>query len=172
MSFANTNPRTGVRYTCYQMNRDLESDVWDMVYNDGTSLDYEEWRADMLKQIAYSLNSLPEGVHIDRDQIAQYIMSENENYMDPPMFEEERWCGSSEGVAWQVFWLGGAPHLLVTESPYFGVGSACSPCVPNALDGGSVTSVWMDETAAYANAQDGQVTGYALPGTWLRDSDD
>ena len=52
----------------------------------------------------------------------------DENFEDDePQAEFEH-----EGIKVVFCWLGGAPLVIVVESPYIAIAGLCSPCVPNA----------------------------------------
>lgn len=174
---ANRHPTTGVRYTIYHINNDLHPDVWEDIF-EGTNLTDREYLDDLDQRVRRALLELPDEVleHINIESVAEEIMDtalcnglQDNVEHDEPVYE-----GETDGIKWRTTWLGGAPHLMVFESPYFGVGHGCSPCVPNAVDGSSLTMIFRDEDTASLHTQTerGLTYGYALPTTWLRDKED
>lgn len=169
---ANRHPETGVRYTIYHINNDLHPDVWDDIYRDGGEpLEQVDARSEAITKAAEALRDLGFSKWAVEDCLNLLEEDFNEYYeCDEPTYEGE--TRAAEGtIKWRVTWLGGAPHLFVFESPYYGCGVQCSPCVPGAISGSTIVSIWRDEAAAAANAADGDY-GYCLPSTWLRDAAD
>ena len=167
---ANRHPVTGVRYTIYHINNELHPEVWDDIYRDGgESVELVDARSEAVTKAAEALRELGFGKWTVENCLD--ILSDDfaEGYeCDEPTYE-----GETDGIKWVVTWLGGAPHLTVLESPYYGVGRECSPCVPNALCSSTITAIFSDEDAAGCHASvAGGVYGYALPTTWLRDKED
>ncbi len=170
----NRHPTTGVRYTIYHINNELHPDVWDDIYR-GTSLDYAEFEADCRARAARQLEDVQSMLEIELRPSDYEAMLDTlyEAMLEQHTFEPDEECyeGETDGIKWRTTWLGGAPHLIVLESPYYGCGLQCSPCVPGAVNGSTILSIWRDEAAAAANAADGDY-GYCLPGTWLRGAND
>ena len=80
----------------------------------------------------------------------RYVESKMKDwYCDEPLME-----GTYDGITYLIFWLGGAPHLMVLDSPLTQKFELCSPCVPNACDGGNPD-------------EDGH-EGYDVPEDWIR----
>ncbi len=175
MSLTNRHPETGVRYTIYHINNDLHPDVWDTIYSDGVNLSDREYLDALELRVRDALQELPDEVlpYLNVEYMAEEILDtalcnglQDEVQCDEPVYE-----GETDGIKWRTTWLGGAPHLFVFESPYYGVGRECSPCVQGAVDSGTITAIFRDEATAAANAADGAY-GYALPTTWLRGTND
>lgn len=168
---ANRHPVTGVRYTIYHINNDLHPEVWEDIYRDGVNLSDKAVMDELRQRVERALEELPEQCSDMLEDLCDQIMdrlADNDHCIDEPIYE-----GETDGIKWQTSWLGGAPHLIVVESPYYGVGRECSPCVPNAVNGSSITTIFSDEDAAGCHASvAGAVYGYALPTTWLRDKED
>lgn len=125
-----------------------------------------------MADMAYDLCIHVPEPHID-DMVEQLVDHFHYTYTydcDEPVYEGETQVAEGT-IKWRTTWLGGAPHLMVFESPYFGCGLQASPCVPGAICGNTILSIWRDEAAAAANAADGDY-GYCLPTTWLRDKED
>lgn len=173
---ANRHPVTGVRYTIYHINNDLHPEVWDDIYQ-GTNMSERAMLDDMEMRVRKALEELPDEVlaYLNLESVAEELMDTAlVNGMQDTIYcnDEPTYEGETEGIRWVVTWLGGAPHLTVLESPYYGVGRECSPCVPNALCSSTITAIFSDEDAAGCHASvAGAVYGYALPTTWLRDTE-
>ena len=171
----NRHPETGVAYSIYHINNDLHPEVWDDIYA-GTDLSYAEYEKEVRNEAALLLDDLQSdmgyALHatVWEDVVENFVEAASEQYQnDEPIYE-----GETDGIKWRTSWLGGAPHLIVLESPYYGVGRVCSPCVPNALDSSTITHIFRDEDTASLHTQTelGLIYGYALPTTWLRDKED
>lgn len=126
----NHNPETGIAYGYISAN-ELDQDlVQELLYGrQARDLSYEE---------------------------AQIAWAELDGYNAPEEFEYE--CeepiitGTYEGVTYCTSWLGGALHFFIYQSPIIEKGRPCSPCVPLALDLGSVGK--------------GNYEGYGVPQGW------
>jgi len=171
----NRNPETGVAYSIYHINNDLHTSVWDDIHRDGSDLSWLEYEKELRVKAARLIDDLQSDMGFPlraptlEDVVEDFLEAAADDYInDEPIYE-----GETDGIKWRTSWLGGAPHLIVLESPYYGVGQVCSPCVPNALNGSTVQSIFRDEDAAGCHASvAGGIYGYALPTTWLRDKED
>lgn len=175
---ANRHPVTGVRYTIYHINNELHPEVWDDIYQ-GTNMSERAMLDDMEMRVRKALEELPDEVlaYLDVELTAEELMDTAlVNGMQDTIYcnDEPNYEGETDGIKWCVTWLGGAPHLTVLESPYYGVGEECSPCLPNAVNGCTITTIFRDEGTACLHTQreHGLTYGYALPTTWLRDKED
>lgn len=81
-------------------------------------------------------------LHHLEDSIIDRLMID-ENMTNAPDFnledgfewpDEPEYEGEYGGVKYQIFYLGGAPHLMVLHSPHIVKARLCSPCIPNAGD--------------------------------------
>ena len=86
------------------------------------------------------------------DSKEDYIEYRVEREMENAQIDEPTIEGEYEGVQYGISWLGGAPLLIVVQSPYTMRGNLCSPCLPGAVDGDS------------PNPQGYE--GYGIPDSW------
>lgn len=115
----NTHPTTGIAYGVVSMNK-LDPELWESLIYRGENLTCKA----LFEQHVMAYD--PEE-HPDRDA---YLDEFDANYQG---FDEEKWAGeTSQGIKWELGWLGGAPLLWILESPHVGDYEQCSPCVPNA----------------------------------------
>lgn len=168
----NIHPVTGVRYSCYSL-RDLFAEIWEEVIFPfgGESHEQQEARS---RAMAGATRALIDLGFSDRaiEDCLDTLSNDFDEHYEPG--EEETFSGVTGEVKWELFWLGGAPHLMITESPYFGVGRLCSPCVPNAVNGSTMYAVFTDLDVAYANFVPGSGpyshnhgVCYAAPPVWV-----
>lgn len=124
--FPNINPDTDVPYGVIALDK-LDQDVVDqlMFGPQAKNLTYEEAKEDFLAEARRSDEA--DGIEFDEQfEIARFEQQYEGN--------EEVYAGEYEGIQYQTFWLGGAPHLFVFKSPVQRLCRPCSPCVPNAGD--------------------------------------
>ena len=149
MQNANVNTETGIRYGIVSVNS-LIPDIWDDIY-DLNSDTYTDALQDAIKRLRSEINSaiddlaeIPDFIDEDLDddadidtllEAAAKLGIDTYEY-DPEHweFEEENRSGKIDGIDVALTWIGGAPMLLIFESPYITHCRLCSPCVPNAGD--------------------------------------
>lgn len=147
----NTNPKTGVRYTVYSLNRLNPDLAHNLMYGtQATNLTYEAWEENTRKDCEIEASEL--GFVPGSSDWEDFIDSRLEDASESYTVDEEDFEGEYEGVKYGISWLGGAPLLWVFESPFKGTFDLCSPCVPNACNGDNPSP-------------DGE-EGYATPDDW------
>lgn len=132
----NVNPETGIHYGAisgHSLDPDILNDIQDKVFD----LEYQAAYKDHLK-------NLLQDVICDSDDltIQQMIDKCEAHDIDPDLdyFAEDFDCSepsgtvNHEGLIVTFTWLGGAPLIIVNESPFITFANPCSPCVPNAGD--------------------------------------
>ena len=140
MPTANIHPLTGIRYGAINGNS-LDPDVLCVLYDRASEVVFNAYRLDEMKKFANEqdydyitdiqaddlFNSLTDAFGY---QFESFIYSIDENFEhDEPQAEFEY-----EGIKVVFSYLGGAPLVMVTESPYIAIANLCSPCLPNAGD--------------------------------------
>lgn len=141
----NTNPKTGIRYGCVSLAQ-LDQEQFDP-WEDGHDVSCDEWRQELEAQTRGELAD--EG--FDSDYVETKVIEAIESadyYQDEPRYASK----ANSTVKWEMFWLGGAPHLMVLESHHTDLMAECSPCVPRAGDIGTT----------------GETRAYTVPPEWLR----
>lgn len=144
----NINPNTGIAYGCISaqsLDNDLVHDLMfgpqanDLSYDPALDEYMEKQKADWM-EIEGSLDNFP------YDEFEEYFEHTYEG-CDEPIIE-----GEINGVKYRTFWLGGALHFWIFESPHIGLFQPCSPCVPGAAD--------LD------NPSNNGIKGYDVPDSW------
>lgn len=130
---SNINMKTGVPFgvvSAKSLDQDVVSDLYSVAENISMKNAMEEWKKhepDMSDQDFY-------------DQYEEY---------------EDTYEGTHKGVSFIIFYLGGAPLVMITESPEITENAQeCSPCVPNAGD---------------LDNMDGEYRCYDVPAKWRRE---
>ena len=138
MPTANINRETGIHFGAISGNS-LDLDVLCDLQEKASEIVFDAYRLDEMKRFAnehdhdYAVdiqaddlfNSLMDAFGEEFDD---FIYSIDENFEDDePQAEFEH-----EGIKVVFCWLGGAPLVIVAESPYIAIADLCSPCVPNA----------------------------------------
>ena len=138
MPTANINRETGIHFGAISGNS-LDLDVLCDLQEKASEIVFDAYRLDEMKRFAnehdhdYAVdiqaddlfNSLMDAFGEEFDD---FIYSIDENFEDDePQAEFEH-----EGIKVVFSYLGGAPLVIVTESPYIAIAGLCSPCVPNA----------------------------------------
>ena len=81
-----------------------------------------------------------------------------EDYPEDSDIEEPVYLAEIDGVTVETFYLGGAPMLMVLDSPFIRKDTpACSPCLPNAGD---------LDSSVDAVSSGGTVDCYDVPKDW------
>ena len=138
MPTANIHPVTGIRYGAINGNS-LDPDVLYELHDKASEIVFNAYRLDEMKRFANErdhdyaddiqaddlFNSLTDAFGEEFDDFI-YAVDENYEY-DEPQAEFEH-----EGIKVVFSYLGGAPLVIVTESPCIAIAELCSPCVPNA----------------------------------------
>lgn len=134
---ANIHPETGIHYGAIS-GHSLDHDVLDAIQAKVFGLEYQAAYKEHLKQLLqeYAI-SFPDDLTIQ-----QLIDKCEANDIDPDLdyFAENFDCWEPsgtvkhEGLTVTFDWLGGAPLIIVNESPFVTFANPCSPCVPNAGD--------------------------------------
>ena len=138
MPTANIHPLTGIRYGAINGNS-LDPDVLCALYDRASEVVFNAYRLDEMKKFANEqdydyitdiqaddlFNSLTDAFGY---QFESFIYSIDENYE----YQEPQAEFEYEGIKVVFSYLGGAPLVIVTESPYIAIANLCSPCVPNA----------------------------------------
>lgn len=150
----NINPETGVHYGVVALAY-LDADVADnlMFGSQATDLSFKQWEEDM--KATYedwrqeAMENLPDALegYIEIESSETWAPSADNYIQDEPLIS-----GVLDGVNYQVFWLGGAPHIMVFDSPHQTLCYPCSPCVPNAGD--------------LTKENEGTITAYTVPSDW------
>ena len=133
---ANIHPETGVHFGAisgHSLDPDVLNDIQDKVFD----LEYQAAYKDHLKNLLQDVISFPDDLTIQ-----QLINKCKANDIDPDLdyFAENFDCYEPsgtiehEGLIVTFDWLGGAPLIIVNESPFVTFANQCSPCVPNAGD--------------------------------------
>jgi len=152
----NTNPETGICYTVFALNRNIDPDVAHDLWCHGTNVS-EETACDELRAEIYA-----EAAALDLEQGSDvyeaFCQHTYEKRVEQIQIDEPTIEGESEGIKYQISWLGGAPMLWVFESPYANYFHQCSPCCPGACDGDS------------PSREDEGYLGYDLPADWMDES--
>jgi len=143
---ANVNTKTGISYGV--VNGNAVPYLLDEIFSSGESLTYAAARADLIEKIRGALEQIADdsGAFGDRikriadacdpEEIAQAML--DAGLADHWEFDEEEheYSESTEfgEVHYLQSYLGGAPLIWITESPYVAYARGCSPCVPGAGD--------------------------------------
>ncbi|MGK2884387.1 MAG: hypothetical protein ACSLE8_06360 [Rhodococcus sp. (in: high G+C Gram-positive bacteria)] len=186
----NVNPDTGIRYgviSCNSLNPDLVDEL--MHGPDAVDLDYQFAYKEAKAQAEADLDAAVEEAEIAASEVDPnaceaereafienwlevkgierdtYVDDQLERFSDMYQGDEPVVEGNTEGVAYRISWLGGAPLLWVLEGPLGYCNRLCSPCVPNAadLDSGFIPG-GADDTAT--TLQEGYLC-YVIPADWL-----
>ena len=164
MPTANIHPLTGIRYGAINGNS-LDPDVLCALYDRASEIVFNAYRLDEMKKFANEqdydyiadiqaddlFNSLTDAFGY---QFESFICSIDENYE----YQEPQAEFEYEGINVVFSYLGGAPLVIVTESPYIAIANLCSPCLPNAGD--------LD-----SKNPDGEEC-YDVPAEWYRSKED
>lgn len=138
MPTANINRETGIHFGAISGNS-LDPDVlWDL-QEKAFMIEYETALRDYLKSRLLSVQTLVVGDHLTSNQLVDLC---DEKGIDPDIdcFADLFYCSEPsgtiehDGLTITFDWLGGAPLIIVNESPFITFASPCSPCVPNAGD--------------------------------------
>lgn len=138
MPTANINRETGIHFGAISGNS-LDSDVLFDLQEKAFCLEYETALCDYLKRRLLSVQTLVLGDHLTSNQLVDLC---DEKGIDPDidcfadLFYSDEPSGTIEhdGLIITFDWLGGAPLIIVNESPFVTFANPCSPCVPNAGD--------------------------------------
>ena len=142
----NTNPKTGIRYGCVSLAQ-LDQEQFDP-WEDGVDVSYINWVTDRIVELETELK----GTGLTGEDLSAALDQALEKE-EPPEFDEPLYESRPDSpVKWEMFWLGGAPHLMVLESPHTDLMAECSPCVPRAGNIGTT----------------GETRAYTVPPEWLR----
>lgn len=152
---ANINPETGIRYgviACNSLNQHVVEELW---YGPGAvDISYKEALEDLEAEIRREVEFEQEdGFEVDDPE--DEIQSRLESRAEWIEIDEPTIKGTYEGVEYIIGWLGGAPLVWITKSPFVGKFDRCSPCVPGAV--------------SLESPNPGGVQGYDVPPDW-RDS--
>ncbi len=137
-SLPNTNPKTGYAYGVILGRNapELLDDIFSRGDNDTFAGIVDELKEQCLKAVAEVIDPYV----FDAERVASQIEDDLESllleHVEPP--EESRYVLSEDDAEYMTIWLGGAPHIMVTQSPYLAYCAQCSPCVPLAGDLGSL----------------------------------
>ena len=139
----NFNQETGYPYGVIQGNHVPE--LLDDITTAGDDLTWEALVAQIRKEVGEAIKEAldPYAVNPERliDAMLEVLDDGIGDYVEPP--EERQYVHSEklpEGeIKYLVGWLGGAPLIWVTESPFLAWCRPCSPCVPGAGDLDSLT---------------------------------
>ena len=135
---ANINPTTGVRYGVISGNT-LDQDVLCALHDKAYEINIASARAEVITEFANSKDfDYPKDT--TADDLYDLLMDEFGDEFDAAIqqFDDFGECPEVsaefvyDGVSVVFSWLGGAPIIFVTESPYKINADLCSPCVPNA----------------------------------------
>jgi hypothetical protein len=150
---ANIDNETGIRYGVIYAN-DVGSNLWEILYLDGTDLDYQDAMDAIAQDVESAIRSAVSdyAVRCDFADLAQTVLDsieiDYESTGDCARYAYE----SSDGSL--AFHTGSDGSVFVTKSPFYALCSYCSPCAPG---------------AGYL-ASEGNVKAYCLPPDWF-DSD-
>lgn len=133
---ANIHPETGIHYGAIY-GHSLDPDVLNAIQDKVFDLEYQAAYKDHLKKLLQDVICLPDDLTIQ-----QMIDKCEANDIDPDLdyFAEDFDCCepsgtvNHEGLIVTFSRLGGAPLIIVNESPFVTFAHPCSPCVPNAGD--------------------------------------
>ena len=138
MHTANINRETGIRFGAisgHSLDPDVLNSIQDKVFN----LEYDAECRDYLKKLLWSASL----IIMEDDLTVQQLIDKCEaGDIDPELdyFAEDFNCSEPsgtiehDGLIITFDWLGGAPLIVVNESPFITFANPCSPCVPNAGD--------------------------------------
>ena len=126
----NTNIRTGVRFGSIYLkhiNSEVAQELW---YTHGVDLSWKDAIEELTNEVRQTLidEEWPE------DDLEDELEYRVETQSDNIQIEEPNIEGECEGVHYTITWLGGAPLLMVFESPHIANHGLCSPCLPNCGD--------------------------------------
>lgn len=154
---SNQNPETGIPYTVYALNRSIDPDVAQELWygSQARDLSYESAYAELKDEVTQEIRGKIERGLIPWEDEDYAIDIEMDRRCEHIQIEEPTIEGVYEGVTYQISWLGGAPLLCITHSPYKGTFRLCSPCVPGACMGDSPDPNGCE--------------GYAVPPSWLNE---
>lgn len=130
----NTNSKTGIRFgviAVNNLNSDVVEDLW---YGYGAvDLSYKAAMEELDAEIGREADRLIETGELQAEDRDWYVDRETDKRRDDIQIDEPTIEGNYQGVHYQISWLGGAPLLVVFESPFKGRFQLCSPCIPNAV---------------------------------------
>lgn len=144
----NTNPETGIRYTLYAAN-DLDSEIVENLQMRGACIELQSRQESMETDLRRLLNDYG----IDAWRAESIVADAFEGLTESFEIDEPTHEGIYQDVHYRTTWLGGALHVFILQSPWIEKFKLCSPCVPNACDGG----------ASDYNGEE----GYAVPLSWI-----
>jgi hypothetical protein len=126
MKRINQHPKTGIAFGIISCSQ-LDPDTVDQLFYGPNAVDvsYIECLTDHLERVKRDYMA-DTGYEPNDDQIEEWSNDFAEQYEAyEPKIE-----GHLDGVAYTITWLGGAPEVIVLESPVIGYGRPGSPCVP------------------------------------------
>ena len=131
----NMNPVTGVRYTTFYLNKEIDPDVGNDLFYEGCNVSYEEAFKELKDEVEGEVAEEVAAGTLDAEDAEDEVEYRVEARAEHIQIDEPNIEGEADGVKYAISWLGGAPLLWVFESPYKGAYRLCSPCVPGACDG-------------------------------------
>lgn len=159
---ANINVETGIAYGVVSGNS--VPYLLDDIFSSGDSLTYAAYKEELAEDVSRALENVLENrargakdivEGIDIDEIVESLLDSGLN--DQIEFDEEEHeysetvivDGAEREVHYLQSFLGGAPLIWVTESPYLARAAGCSPCVPGAGDLDSIYGPGDEGTFCY-----------------------
>lgn len=169
---ANVNTKTGIPYGAIDGNS--VPYLLDEIFSSGESLTHAAWKDDLIETIRGALEQIADDNGAFGDRISRIAAACNPDEIAEAMLdagladtfecdeEEHKHVETTEfgEVHYLQGWLGGAPLIWVTDSPFVACARGCSPCVPGAGD--------LDNLC---DAESGNLC-YCCPPDCFRDGDD